>query len=185
MTIVEPAVISSASKTGTVVQRLGDLWLLAQWSALLYCFWSPTILMIVSGLLVLRLGIRSGAQLLGYHLVTAWLLATFVAPVFRAKPQGYLTSCKCNLVNLASLCEMYSVDHEGHYPSSLQQLTPRYVESIPTCPMAGQDSYTDGYVRSRLPEAYSICCSGIHHKNTDITLEGYPSYNNRTGLTER
>lgn len=166
-------------------QQYGDPLLALESGFLFHEIPVPEVLLVLFFLLAVRtaLGPRTGLAI--SHLLIIWILSAFIAPCRGSRPQGYLTSCKSNLKSLGTACERYSVDHEGHYPATLQQLTPKYMKAIPNCPMAERDSYSEGYVRSRVPHAYTICCSGIHHKNTGITLEGYPSYNNRTGLTER
>lgn len=60
-----------------------------------------------------------------------------------AKPSGQLTACKSNLRNIATALEMYATDYSGSFPTSMDTLTPNYLRTVPTCPAAGRDTYTN------------------------------------------
>lgn len=118
-----------------------------------------------------------------------------------------LSACTRNLGQIGSAIESYSDDSatgagRGPYPATLQQLAPRLLETIPTCPLAGRDTYSKGYVSSdpagsgpkrdltrpatrirggrSSPHAYTVICTGSH---ADAGLDpGFPQYTSREGL---
>lgn len=90
-------------------------------------------------------------------------------------------SCGSNLKNMATACEMYSTDNEGHYPTSLSQLVPGYMKTIPTCPAAGKDTYSSSYSSASNPDMFTLYCSGNNHKEVNAG-ENYPQYNSAQGL---
>lgn len=108
----------------------------------------------------------------------------------KAPNQGRLTSCKSNLKNLATACEMYSTDFKGHYPPSLSLLTPNYLKLIPNCLAARADTYSATYQsvppqeEKNEPGAYTFYCRGKHHAKAN-TPENYPQYDSYQGLIER
>jgi type II secretory pathway pseudopilin PulG len=111
------------------------------------------------------------------------ILALILVPNFlRARARGQLTACKSNLKNLATALEMYASDNEGHYPHSLDMLTPKnYLKSIPTCPAAGKVTYQD-YRCAIEPDRYSLSCCGKNHRTSP---ENFPQYSSEKGLIER
>ena len=83
--------------------------------------------------------------------------------------QRKLFECKTNLRDLATSMEMYSTDWNGHYPTNLEKLTPKYIEKIPVCP-----SSQHGYKVILGPDApgnepkfedyFYLCCEGLNHE---------------------
>ncbi|MBT9585126.1 DUF3352 domain-containing protein [bacterium] len=113
---------------------------------------------------------------------TAVVAAILVPNFIRARSQGQLTACKSNEKNIATALEMYSTDNGGAYPTDLKPLiTGNYLRHIPTCPAAGQDTYTQTYQMTAKPDVYSFYCTGEHHKGAG-TPAGYPQYNAEQGL---
>jgi len=108
-----------------------------------------------------------------------FVLTLLGATMVLARPSDpELKGCIDNLKSLATACELYQTDW-GYYPPRLQCLTLKgisggYLRQIPTCPAAGQDTYSHGY-RSRRhnldknqqwnggTNTYFIQCSGHHH----------------------
>ncbi|HEY4003474.1 MAG TPA: hypothetical protein VGO93_31695, partial [Candidatus Xenobia bacterium] len=85
-------------------------------------------------------------------------------------------ACEHNLESIGSALEMYGIDHGGHYPQQLAELSPAYLKVMPTCPAAGTDTYA--YQVSASPDAYTVTCSGDHH-----AMGGdKPAYTSATGL---
>lgn len=101
-----------------------------------------------------------------------------------------MTACKSNLKNLGTAMEMYSTDYSGKYPTSMSQLTPNYLKTIPECPAAGNVSYTleTGKKAPLNTKAYEdyyyIQCKGEHHADVSVPAN-YPKYNGIVGLIER
>lgn len=79
--------------------------------------------------------------------------------------------------------EMYSDDWDGQFPDDLSKLTPKYLKTIPTCPSAGRDTYTDSLRPG--PEGYTVCCQGKNHEGAGLHQPNFPTYDNVKGLTER
>ena len=125
-------------------------------------------------------------------LVVFGLGALIVVPNFLpAKPSGQLTACMSNCKNIGVALEMYASDNGGSFPPSLKPyLIPNYLKTIPTCPAAGHDTYSDSYRWHGQPENYTFYCSGLNH---DASLQfrfpgdhsNYPQYCNELGLIDR
>ena len=115
-------------------------------------------------------------------IVSLWLLLV-TTPAW-ARSQGQLTACKSNLKNIGTACEMWATDHQGRYPDRLEVLVPDYLRSIPECPRAGLDTYSQTYRISRGGLFYGVCCGGGFHGNVKLK-PNHPSYNSVLGLGER
>lgn len=115
---------------------------------------------------------------------TAVAAAILVPNFIKARSQGQLTACKSNEKNIATALEMYSTDHQGHYPSSLQELTPEYLRVVPTCPAARSDTYSQSYEVTTNPDMFSFCCSGHSHQSAGLAPDR-PAYNAMQGLLDR
>ena len=134
---------------------------------------------------------RSGFTLIELMIVIAIIaiLAAILVPNFvRARGQGHLTACKSNLKNIGTACEMYATDNAGRYPANLSALTSGamggYLKSIPTCPAAGSDTYTDSYSHGMNPDIFTVYCKGSNHTAVD-TADNFPQYDSVQGLIER
>jgi prepilin-type N-terminal cleavage/methylation domain-containing protein len=95
------------------------------------------------------------------------LIALFAGRNFtRARARAQFTACCGNLKSIATACQSYSVENDGHYPPSLGVVTPKYLRAMPTCPSAGFATYDTGtnYSRSTNPDAYTISCGPSFHK---------------------
>ena len=114
------------------------------------------------------------------------ILSTIMLPnMVRARSQGRLTGCTTNMKNIATAVETYSTGNGSRYPTSLQQLPPRYIQTIPTCPSAGKnDPYLSGFASASNPDAYSLVCTGNHHGELNIP-SNFPQYESSTGLLTR
>ncbi len=96
-----------------------------------------------------------------------------------------LTMCYQNLKEVGTAMEMWSTDHAGRYPTTLEALVPDHLEAVPSCPVAGKPTYqletgvkargnTEGY-----QDFYSLRCAGHHHPELQAD---YPRYNGVDGL---
>lgn len=112
------------------------------------------------------------------------IIPDFFPEITRTKAENQWIACQSNLKNIATALEMYSTDNAGRYPTSLKQLAPDYLRSIPTCPAAGKDTYSSSYTSSQNPDAFTVYCSGNNHKDVDAG-ENYPMYNSDRGLTPK
>jgi hypothetical protein len=106
-------------------------------------------------------------------------LALVLLPNFlRARAGGCFTACNSNLKNIGTACEMYSSDNCGHYPPALSNLTPRYLQTLPTCHAAGHMTYA--YVSGTRSDTYTIWCKGSPH--VPMVSQDYPQYNSIHGI---
>ena len=95
-----------------------------------------------------------------------------------AAPDSYQESeCGAQLKTVGTALEVYSTEHQGHYPQALSQLVPRYLPAIPLCPTAKRDTYSAGYQVGMDPDRYRVCCTGTHH-----FTENLPAYSSEGGL---
>lgn len=116
------------------------------------------------------------------------ILAAILVPNFmKARAQGQLTSCKSNVKNLGTACEMYSTENNGRYPSSLAEITTASADSaplmkmLPKCPVSN-DTNSYGYKSSTNPDKYGIWCASGDHRAGGVRDKGYPQFDSTTGL---
>lgn len=113
------------------------------------------------------------------------LTMPILAPNFmKARGQGQLTACKSNEKNIATALEMFASDNGGKYPADLKPLiTGNYLRTIPTCPAASKDTYSESYVVQAKPDLFSFYCSGLNH--SPMLPANLPGYNAEMGLIDR
>ena len=98
-----------------------------------------------------------------------------------------LRLCKSNLKHIATGVEIYSSDWGGAFPPSTANLTPNYLRTVPTCPAAGADTYSEHVQvdnRSLEQGSYLIYCAGDHHSDVGVPAD-YPLYDSVVGWVER
>ena len=116
-------------------------------------------------------------------------VVSLAAPNFvGARSKGQLTACKSNEKNMGTALEMYSTDWSGKYPENTSLLTPNYLKTIPNCPSAGRDTYSESYKRGKVGPApgvdgYSFYCSGHNHAEAGLS-PNKPAYNAAEGIVE-
>lgn len=112
--------------------------------------------------------------------------------VYRRAPQQRLTQCKQNLRELGTALEMHSTDANGKYPDALAKLVPKYLPSLPHCPSAQADTYSDGAQfgpdapanKERHEDYYLVYCAGSHHEEAGVGPD-QPSWNGIYALMGR
>ena len=82
--------------------------------------------------------------------------------------------CEKNCLKIYYAARKYKLDH-GRFPKKLSQLVPDYLSSIPTCPSAGKDTYSNGYNSAKNPSCISIQCMGHNHKKAFVA-KNTPSF---------
>jgi len=123
-----------------------------------------------------------------FGLIAVGILAAIIVPNFlKSRAMGQFTACKSNCKNIGTALEMYSTDFKGHYPPSLDCVTPNYLKNIPTCPSAEKDTYSESYTstigdpKTGTPDSYSFFCQGEYHKIVSNTRD-CPRYDSMNGL---
>ncbi|MFN8608188.1 MAG: hypothetical protein U0931_11700 [Vulcanimicrobiota bacterium] len=92
-----------------------------------------------------------------------------------------LKDCQQNCKHLGTALEMYAIDHDGHYPRKLLDLLPgHYLERVPKCPAAAEDSYSASYKVNQQPDRFTLNCSGHHHGG--LAPANFPGYSSESGL---
>lgn len=92
--------------------------------------------------------------------------------------------CAQNLVTLGSACEAYALDNGRNYPRTLQDLSPTYVQSVPSCPVAQRDTYSGSYQfvdGSIYTGRFTIYCRGSYHADFAPGADK-PMYDSRKGI---
>ncbi len=113
------------------------------------------------------------------------ILASILIPSYtRARAMSQLTGCKANLKNIATALEAYSVDNEGHYPDDIGLIAPNYMKTMPICPSATADTYSNSYVPTVNPDTYEFYCEGTNHASVSVPAD-YPKWFSGSGLRER
>ena len=111
------------------------------------------------------------------------LILLLCTPAFACGNLSPSSRCKSNIKNLATALEMWSSDHGGQYPKRLDLLVPTYLQAIPQCPAASQDTYSINYQRQSQPDTFALCCTGPNHP--ELGAPNYPAYSAEFGLLDR
>ena len=92
------------------------------------------------------------------------VLSSISIPVYRRSiDKSRFNSCESNLRNLVTAIETYHLESKI-YPADLTSLVPPgYINSIPTCPSAGQPTYTAGYEFDNVSGEFTVSCKGTYH----------------------
>lgn len=139
---------------------------------------------------------RKGFTLIELMIVIAIIaiLAAILVPNFmKARAQGQLTSCKSNVKNIGTACELYSTDNNGQYPDAITALqggtSGDYMKTIPVCPASGTKTQKSGdpgdytYVVNGNFSYYGVYCSKADHtKAAGVTATGFPQFDSVVGL---
>ncbi|MBQ7528841.1 hypothetical protein IJT10_02915 [bacterium] len=92
-----------------------------------------------------------------------------------------LKTCSDNLKQIGTACELYATDHKEHYPKTIEELQPKYMATIPTCPVH-DTSYV--YTSQKDPDSYEVYCPGSNH--IELGLENdHPIFNSTQGLVTK
>ena len=123
-------------------------------------------------------------------LVSAVLLAAWVARVSSPDTADNLEACRSNLRTIGTAMDMYSTDWSGKSPPSLDRLVPNYLATIPACPAAGSVTYRvelgPNATRNKdhFQDYYYLYCAGDHHKRQGVP-ENSPEYDSLGPTLER
>lgn len=140
---------------------------------------------------------RKGFTLIELMIVIAIIaiLAAILVPNFvKARAQGQLTSCKSNLKNIGTACEMYAADHNGRYPTQAADLnqpeaanTSAYLQRFPECPLNANNGQEGAYTYdfAQNPDYYIVWCTNGNHAQAGVEFtEGnnWPKFDSQVGL---
>lgn len=133
-------------------------------------------------------GGRRGFTLIEIMIVIAIIsiLILLLLPNYvRARSRSRLTACETSLRNMATASEMYAYENANLYATSLVQLTPKYLQSIPKCPSAPDNTgYINGFSSASTPvNIYTLSCSGAFHSDLGLP-SNYPMYVPNVGMME-
>lgn len=151
---------------------------IARWTVILYLV--PALLVLSIYALVQhflrrrKLNYKRILMVFGIGLVLTVLLLSPNA--FRAREAAQYTACSSTVRSYADSIKMYAADDEGRLPSTLGTLSPKYMQVLPTCPASGAVTYE--YLHT--PQAFTIYCSGRHHKG--LSLPNYPRFSSTKGF---
>ena len=83
--------------------------------------------------------------MLAFLAIAAVIAANIVPNFLRAQSRREFMSCRSNLKNIGLALEIYTHQEKKVYPDSLKSLVPDILVSIPPCPAAGEDVYSQTY----------------------------------------
>ncbi len=117
-------------------------------------------------------------------IIIGLLVALLLPNMWYARASGRLVACSQNLKNIAIGLQTYANDNDQCYPRTLASLTPRYLETLPSCPAAkGTDSYSGSYTAATAPlPNFTIFCSGAYHVGIEGISPDQPAYSLQLGL---
>ena len=99
-------------------------------------------------------------------------------------PAQQVKACEANLKYLATGCEYWANNHQGSYPRYLSALKTKYIQSVPTCPATGTDTYSATYEATRKNgDHFTIHCEGHNHQAAGLEAN-LPAYDSETGLVK-
>jgi len=75
------------------------------------------------------------------------------------------TICIQNIKHIATAIEFYAKDHKGKYPKKLKDLIPRYLPSMPVCPITGKF-----YEYKKEGEDYYVKCPNPKEHKMEILM---------------
>ena len=111
-----------------------------------------------------------------------------------ARAKRDLEGCEKSLKAIGTAIDMYTTDNGGVWPArdpsggpftpDLRLLVPHYLKEIPTCPAAGEDTYSKAYYCTRDRAYYTLVCEGRFHEDAHVP-RCFPQYSSTCGLWRR
>lgn len=114
----------------------------------------------------------------GCNHIRAGVAEDFPKKTFRVEiVTGYIKDekhrkCRENLKDIEEALVHYRSENYGRYPQKLQELVPEYIKSIPVCPAAGVDTYSESYNIDYKKDRTILFCSGFHHSKLGCSFSG-------------
>lgn len=117
-------------------------------------------------------------------LAVVLLFFLFIRPgVKKSKQESNLNLCFNNIKRISAQIDNYHRKRD-RYPETLGELVPEYFKSLPTCPEAGKDTYSDGYEVSPDGQIFTLFCRGNSHADLKIP-PGFPAYYSNEGIVRK
>jgi hypothetical protein len=90
---------------------------------------------------------------------------------------GKYKACMSHCRSIAKAINKYAEDHNGEYPDKLDQLIPKYLKQIPTCPTVNKDTYSNSYeyIKFKGNKWFIFYCEGDNHSAMNLA-PNYPRY---------
>lgn len=100
----------------------------------------------------------------------------------RGRAKVRFATCQNNCKKIATALDKFAENNDGKYPETLEQLKGKYIESIPTCPQAEKDPYSETYRVAPDFQSYTFYCRGLNHQVTNGSAADLPLYCSDYGL---
>lgn len=115
-------------------------------------------------------------ELLTVLVVLGILAAMMIPRLTRSRMRTFQSACIQNVHNIGAALQTYANDNEGHFPTDLSRLiqggTP-VLKILPVCP---SDDVAYGYEVNGQERLYTLYCTGIHFRQLEDCLQGFPQY---------
>ncbi len=85
---------------------------------------------------------------------------------------GQLNMTLCTMTNIATALEMFSTDHSGKYPVSLNELSPNYLRNVPKG-LSKAGYFPFAYIQKNGGKGYTFHCKGVNYPQFGIPAD-YP-----------
>lgn len=81
----------------------------------------------------------------------------YLTQLLEARDEARRATCNNNVRSIQNAILLWSQDHDPETLQSLNQLTPYYLQSLPSCPFSGTDTYSKAFLTK--PETRLQCSS--------------------------
>ncbi|MFP4497386.1 MAG: hypothetical protein ACLFQV_04175 [Vulcanimicrobiota bacterium] len=116
--------------------------------------------------------------------ITIIIIAIMIPSYLSSRYRREFLECKTNLINIGTAVEMYHARY-NKYPQELKEISPDFITSIPSCPVAKTNTYSSGYIYRNNPQdeesAFTVYCNGHYHQKARIPA-GYPQFSSKNGI---
>jgi hypothetical protein len=96
--------------------------------------------------------------------------------------QNDADACGKSIKTIGTALEMYTLDNDSKFPSSLDRLMPAQLKAVPTCPAAKKATYQ--IVTSPDAKSYTVVCAGGNHQAAGIKGD-FPQFTSSKGYVPK
>lgn len=114
-----------------------------------------------------------GALATAFGFVLFFSLLDFT--VVPASAPGAVSVCHQQVRQVGKAITKFQADHQNELPENLDVLLGEYMPSIPTCPAARRDTYSESYKKDTETGEFELHCHGHYHASED-TGPNLPRY---------